>query len=179
MLRAPSGGSGTEKPKSFSCAKPSGQLRGLKLGPVRLGMKRAVIRGHFRRVNTRGRRDMDFFCPAHGGIRVGYPSAALLHSVSKAERRRVRGRAILILTANKHYALRGVRIGDPCLQGGAAAAPRSPFQVGLNTWYLAPNGSSRGVLKVRRGKIQEVGIANNKTLTRTRAAARRFLRSFD
>ncbi len=178
VLHAPSGGSGAKKPKRFSCAKPSGRLRGLALGPVRLGMKRAAVRGHFRRVNTRGRRDMDFFCPAHGGIRVGYPSAGLLRRVSKAERRRVRGRAILILTANKHYALRGVRIGTRVSKVARRLHLGRRFQVGLNTWYLAPNGSSRGVLKVRRGRIQEVGIAN-KTLTRTRAAARRFLRSFD
>jgi hypothetical protein len=52
------------------------------------------------------------------------------------------------------------------------------FQVGRNTWYLAPNGSSRGILKVRHGRIQEIGIAS-RPLTRTRAADRRFLRSFD
>ena len=51
------------------------------------------------------------------------------------------------------------------------------FHVGLNWWYLAPNGSSRGVLKVRHGLIEEVGIADRQ-LTEGRRAARRFLSSF-
>ena len=49
--------------------------------------------------------------------------------------------------------------------------------VGLNTWYLTPNGSSRGVLKSRHGKIEEIGIAS-KQLTGSRAAISRFLRGF-
>jgi hypothetical protein len=49
--------------------------------------------------------------------------------------------------------------------------------VGLNTWYLAPGTDSRGVLKVRHGVIEEVGIANRR-LTASRVAARRFLKSF-
>jgi hypothetical protein len=98
--------------------------------------------------------------------------------VSKTERRRVRGRAILILTANKHYALRGVRVGTRLSKVARKLHAGRRFRVGRNTWYLTPNGSSRGVLKVRHGRIEEVGIANRR-LTRTRAAARRFLRSFD
>jgi hypothetical protein len=183
VLRAPSGGSGGKgkrhhKPKPFACAKPSGRLHGMSLGPVRLGMKRSVARSRFRRVNTRGRRDMDFFCPVHRGIRVGYASSGLLRSVSKAERRRIRGRAVLILTANRHYALHGVRVRTRLSKVSSKLHVGRRFQVGRNTWYLAPNGSSRGILKVRRGRIQEIGIANG-TLTRKRAAARRFLRSFD
>jgi pimeloyl-ACP methyl ester carboxylesterase len=166
------------KPKPFVCAKPSGRLHGASLGPVRLGMTRKTARSHFRRVNTRGRRDMDFFCPAHRGIRVGYPSRSLLHSLSRREQRRVRGRAILILTANPHYALRSVRVGTRVAKVARRLRLGRRFVVGQNTWYLAPNGPSRGVLKVRHGTIQEIGVANP-ALTRTRAAARRFLRGFD
>jgi hypothetical protein len=35
-----------------------------------------------------------------------------------------------------------------------------PYEVGANTWYLAPDGPVRGVLKVRRGVIQEIGITD-------------------
>jgi hypothetical protein len=48
---------------------------------------------------------------------------------------------------------------------------------GLNTWYLAPNGQSRGVLKVRHGLIEEIGIVD-KRLTQPRRAASTFLNSF-
>jgi hypothetical protein len=49
--------------------------------------------------------------------------------------------------------------------------------VGANTWYLTTAGSVRGVLKVRRGVVQEVGIADARQV-RTRRATGRFLRSF-
>jgi hypothetical protein len=52
-----------------------------------------------------------------------------------------------------------------------------PFHIGLNYWYLAPNGASRGVLKVRHGIVEEIGIADLR-LTANRRAAWRFLSSF-
>ena len=52
-----------------------------------------------------------------------------------------------------------------------------PFHIGLNYWYLAPDGPSTGVLKVRHGTVEEIGIAV-KRFTRTRRLAGRFLRSF-
>ena len=120
---------------------------------------------------------MDFFCPARRGIRVGYPSPKLLHGFSRAERRRLQGRAVLILSANHRYALRGVRPDTRLARVARRLRVGRGFHVGLNWWYLAPNGRSRGVLKVRHGVIEEVGIANAR-LTRTRRAALRFLESF-
>jgi hypothetical protein len=168
------GGSPTAR---FSCAKPSGRLAGATLGPVRLGMTRAGARSRFARVSLRGRRYMDFFCPAHNGIRVGYPSPKLLHTLSHAEQRRVQGQAVLVLTANRHYALRGVRPGARLKEVARRLRVGKGFHVGLNWWYLAPNASSRGVLKVRSGVIEEIGIANPR-LTGTRHAALKFLNSF-
>ena len=52
-----------------------------------------------------------------------------------------------------------------------------PFRVGRNTWYVAAGGPSRGVLKVRHGRIEEVGITD-RALTRTPGATRRLLSSF-
>ncbi len=85
---------------------------------------------------------------------------------------------MLILTANRHFALR---------RGAAQHSlwPRSPAgfgwaagsTVGRNRWYLFAAGASRGVFKVRHGRIEEIGIATA-GLTRTRAADRIFLRSF-
>ncbi len=51
------------------------------------------------------------------------------------------------------------------------------YHVGLNFWYLPPDGRNSGVLKVRHGRIEEIGIADRR-FTRRRAVARRFLRSF-
>ena len=161
----------------FVCTKPSGRLAGVRLGPVTLGMTRARARSRFPRVSTRGRRYMDFFCPAHNGIRVGYATPALLHGLSSAQRTQLRGRVVLVLTSNHHYALRGVRPGTRLAKVARRLKVGRGFQIGLNRWYLAPNGSSRGVIKVRHGVIDEIGIANAR-LTRSRPAALRFLESF-
>jgi hypothetical protein len=120
---------------------------------------------------------MDFFCPTRGGIRVGYASNALLRSLSPAQRRRVRGRSVLILTANRHYALRGVRPDTRLAKVSRRLHVSRVYPVGINRWYLVANGSSRGVMKVRHGEVEEVGIADS-GLTRTRRAANHFLRSF-
>ncbi|HEX3831315.1 MAG TPA: prolyl oligopeptidase family serine peptidase, partial [Solirubrobacteraceae bacterium] len=163
----------------YSCVQPTGRLSGRRLGPVQLGMKRTAVRAQFARRTTGGRRNMDFFCTASHRIRVGYPSAKLLRGLSRPQRRRASGRAILMLTASHHYALRRVRPGarlTPKLK--RRLHPGRPFHVGQNRWYLVAEPGSRGVLKVRSGVVQEIGIADAR-LTRDRQAARRFLRSFD
>jgi ABC-2 type transport system ATP-binding protein len=160
----------------FSCSAPSGRLAGRSLGPVSLGMTRARARRPFARVSTRGHRYMDFFCPANGGIRVGYASPALLRTLSRREAGRIRGRVVLVLTANRHYALRGVRAGSRLAVARRRLRLDRGFGVGVNRWYLAPAGAGRAVLKVRRGMIEEIGIAEPR-LTTARLAPR-FLRSF-
>jgi hypothetical protein len=140
-------------------------------------MTRAHVRERFTRVSTRGRRYMDFFCGYAGGIRVGYPSPRLLRTLPRRERNGLRGRAILILTASRHYALHGVRPGSRLAPVARRLHAGTGFQVGLNRWYLTPDGPSRGVLKVRHGVIEEIGIANRR-LTDSRGAGRRFLTSF-
>jgi hypothetical protein len=162
----------------YSCAQPTGSLSGRRLGPVQLGMKRAAVRKRFARRTTVGRRNMDFFCTASHRIRVGYPSAKLLRSLTRSQRRRVSGRAILVLTASHRYALRRVRPGARLtLKLKRRLHVGRPFRVGKNRWYLVAEPGSRGVLKVRGDRIEEIGIADAR-LTRNRAAARWFLRSF-
>ena len=149
-------------PPTSACPAPTGSLRATRLGPIALGMTRSQARRRLNQFSTRGRRNMDFFCLSGSGIRVGY----------------VRGRAVLLLTASRYYALDGIR-PDARL---AAAARRlhvsRGYRVGLNTWYLTPFGPrSRGVLKVRHGVIEEIGVAELKPAA-TRRAALRFLAGF-
>ena len=163
----------------YSCGQPTGRLSARRLGPVQLGMKRAAVRKRFARRTTGVRRNMDFFCTGSHRIRVGYPSAKLLRGLSRPQRRRVSGRAIMVLTASHHYALRGGRPGARLtrrLQRRLHAG--RPLHVGRDRWYLVGEPGSRGVLKVRGGVIGEIGIADAR-LTRNRATARRFFRSFD
>jgi putative CocE/NonD family hydrolase len=157
---------------ALGCPAPSGRLAGAQLGPVRLGDTRAQARKALRFSSNRGRRYMDFFCLSSSGIRIGYASPKLLRTVPRRQRARYGGRAVLILTANRHFTLRGIRLGSRVTKQLG-----KPFKVGLNTWYLIANGASRGIVKTRNGRIEELGIAN-KALTAGRARAWRFLESF-
>jgi hypothetical protein len=122
----------------------------------------------------------DDFCLRGGwGIRVGYPSSKLLRTLARRTRASVSGRAVEILTANPFYSLGGVR---PGMRVSAAAkrlhiSVRRFFAVGANRWYVVPGKASEGVLKVRHGVIQEIGIADRRLLT-SRRAELRFFTSF-
>ncbi|MDQ6834931.1 MAG: S9 family peptidase [Actinomycetota bacterium] len=161
----------------FSCVRPSGRVTGRSLGPVRLGMTRRQARARFARRSLRGRRYMDFFCPSRMGIRVGYATPVLLASLPPRARAGYRHRAVLVLTAARHFGLRGVHPRAALTTVARRLHVGRGFQVGRNRWYLFADGASRGVFKVRHGMIQEIGIANAR-LTRDRRAAYVFLRSF-
>ncbi len=161
----------------YSCQRPSGRVHGRTLGPVRLGMTRRDARKRFPRLSLRGRRYMDFFCPSRQGIRVGYATPVLLRTLARHKRAGYRGRAVLILTAARHFQIRGVHPDTSLARVAKRLGVGRGFSVGRNRWYLFGGGASRGIFKVRRGRIEEIGIASS-LLTRTRAADRVFLRSF-
>jgi alpha-glucosidase (family GH31 glycosyl hydrolase) len=144
-----------------SCPRAGGRIHGRSLGPISLGERRGRLRRRYARFSTRRRRDMDFYCLAPHGIRVGFHGR----------------RAVLALTANRHYAIRGIRPGLRLAVAARRVRLLGPFHVGLNFWYLVPGHNATGVLKVRRGRIQEIGIAD-KRLTTGRRRAMRFLESF-
>lgn len=77
---------------------------------------------------------MDFFCLTPNGIRLGYPSPKLLRTVPGRERRRVRNRVVLALTANPYYALERVRPGARLAAVARRLRTGAPFHVGLNYW---------------------------------------------
>jgi len=121
---------------------------------------------------------MDNFCLAHGyGIRAGYPSTKLLRSSSRAVRRQIRGRVIIALTANSHYALDGIRPRARVRSLTHRLARDTAFRIGRNTWYVLRHGRSDGLLKVQRGRVQEVGILARQ-VSRSRGTLRRVLHSF-
>jgi uncharacterized repeat protein (TIGR01451 family) len=162
---------------SARCPRPTGRLRGQWLGPLAIGMTRARARQTLPRFNITTNK-FDNFCQFGGwGIRTGYPSGQLLRSISKAGRAAVRGRVVLVLTANPYYVLRGVRPGANQFAATKALLFGRPMHVGLNYWYLAPSGSATAVLKVRNGTVQEIGIADGK-LTQSHKARVAFINSF-
>ena len=159
-----------------ACSK-TGAITGRAVGPVRLGMTRALARRQFARFSLRGRRFMDFFCTGENGIRVGYPSTKLMRTLSKRQRGRLRGRVILALTNSHQYALRGVPPGAQLAKVARRLRVSRPYKVGLNTWYLLPDGPVLGVLKVRHGVIEEIGITD-KLFGSSRRESAIFFRSF-
>ncbi|HEY3727860.1 MAG TPA: CocE/NonD family hydrolase [Solirubrobacteraceae bacterium] len=161
----------------LGCPAATGRLSGSALGPVRLGMTAKRARAAFVKSSTRGHRYMDFFCLSPNGIRVGFPSPGLLRTIPRRQRGGSRGKVVLALTANRHYALHGVKPGTRLSKVARRLHVSQPFHVGRNSWYLTPGKSTRGVLKVRHGVVQEVGVAQQR-MARTRAQGRRFFRSF-
>jgi hypothetical protein len=178
VVRFPPGG-GTFSHGGPRCPRPSGRLAGTRLGPLALGLTRARARAIMHRFVVQ-RYGFDDFCLRGGwGIRVAYPSRKLLRHVSRRTGAQVRGRVIIALTANPFYALDGVRPGAlvAMVSRRLHIQPARFYAVGLNDWYLVPGRSADGVLKVRNGVIQEIGIADKRVL-RGRGAALRFFESF-
>jgi hypothetical protein len=164
-------------PGTLGCPKPSGRLHGRSLGPLKLGFTRSRARQTLPRFGVTYN-NMDNFCLFGGwGIRAGYPSAKLERHLRPSLRRRVDGRVILALTANPYYALNGVRPGIRLVAARRRVHVGKRFHIGRNYWYVVPGRVSNGLLKVRGGIVQEVGIIDRQ-LSRDRAAQSRLLTSF-
>lgn len=162
---------------TLTCAKPTGRLSGTGLGVFSLGLSQSQARKRLHRFH-RTQNGFDNFCLFAGwGIRVAYPSPHLLGTLSKGKRGALRGHIVLELTANRFYALHGVRPQTRLAQVRRHLNLARPFHVGSNDWYFLPGKVATGVLKVRNGVIREVGLANL-SLTRTRDQQRQFIRSF-
>jgi len=159
------------------CPLATGKLGGGTLGLVRLGMSRTQARRAYTRSSNHHARYEDFFCLTPIGVRVGYASPKLLRAVPRRRRTALSGRVVWVSTANPYFTLRGVTPQATVAGARKRLKLGRPFRIGANDWYLAPNGSSTGVLKVRHGVVEEIGIAD-KLLTRSRKADRAFLNSF-
>jgi hypothetical protein len=152
-------------------------LKDHQLGLAKLGATRAQARKGFTHSSDRGKRFEDFFCLTPIGVRVGYASTSLLKTLSSAVRKRVQGRVVWASTSNAFYSLHGIRPGATLAAAAQALGTGAPFHVGLNFWYLAPNGKSTAILKVRNGIVEEIGIADSR-LTKHRRAQLAFVKSF-
>jgi hypothetical protein len=149
-------------PPQRSCPSATGRLTGSTLGPVAIGRSRNGLRHALPKFSTRNRHRMDFFCITRGRIRVGYRH----------------GRAVLVLTANRRYALRGVHTRTKLRKVAHRLHLRRGFTVGKNTWYVVPGKRVNGILKVQHGVIRELGLADRALTTGSRHKVRRFFTSF-
>lgn len=175
------GGTGTAssgRKWTVLCPEPSGKVRSGSVGVFVVGESQGKARKRLNRFRVT-HNHFDNFCLYHGwGIRLGYPSAQLLGMLGAHERKSLKGKVVLALTANRFYALDGVRPGARVASVAHRLHLGTPFHVGRNFWYFVHGSGTVGVLKVRRGVIQEIGLAS-KALTRTRAQQHAFIRSFN
>jgi hypothetical protein len=145
------------------CPKPSGSIAGRRVGPLALGMTRTRTHRALKRFKAKGPHIDDFCLYGGWGIRVAYSAG---------------GSVTLALTANPFYALNGITPGQSLALAKKKLKLGKVFHVGANDWYIAARPRAVGVLKVRHGVIQEVGLANS-NLTATRAEQSKFLRTFN
>jgi len=171
---APAMNSTTQWPLS-ACPTPSGTLRGESLGPLSLGETRTRARRTLVTFGL-GSHNYDNFCVFAGdGIGAGYGTPKL---VPRVDRKRLAGRIVLLVTANPFYALGGVRAGTRLTRTEAKRLRLGkPLRIGADMYFVMPLRRSVGVLDVRRGIVQVVGLAS-KQVTRTRKAQRALLSTF-
>lgn len=163
-------------PHVARCPAASGKLSGETLGLLRLGMTRAQALHAFVHSSTRGKSYQVFFCLTPRGVRVGIASPKLVKTLPKSERG-LAGHVIWASTSSFYYSVRGIRCGATVSAASKVLKLTGPFHIGKNLWYLAPNGASTAVFKVRGGVIEEIGIAD-KQLTKGHKAQVAFLTSF-
>jgi hypothetical protein len=164
-------------PHVQKCPGATGKLDGTTLGLVKLGMTRKQARSKYKHSSNRGKKFEDFFCLTPIGVRVGYASPKLLDTLPKAKRAKFKDRVIWASTSSAFYTLKGVRAGATIKVASKKLKTGKPFHIGKNIWYLAKNGSSTAVLKVRQGIVEEIGIGD-KALTTGHKAQVKFLNSF-
>ncbi len=146
------------QPGTLACPKPSGLFSPSRIRALSLGATKGAARSALRDYKVIGY-GFDNFCLYGGwGIRAAYKSQ----------------RIVLLLTANPFYEVEGVTPGLPVALAARHLRLGKVFPVGANDWYSAHGSASNYLFKVRRGIIQEIGIANKRD-TNTRAEQKSFL----
>ncbi len=160
------------------CVKFRTGIRGKRLG-AKLGNRRSNNRRRFKGSRLRSRRGIDRYCIAGGGsVRIGYPTERLNRGLRRSERRRIRGRAVMVLTTSKRYRIKRIGRGTSTRAMRRRLRGERRFRVGRNVWYLARGSKGRRAFKTRGGRVLELGLADRR-LTRSRRGARRLLLAFE
>ncbi len=151
--------------------------RGKRLGPAQLGAARAANRRRFTGARLRSRSRMDRYCVAGGGsLRIGYATTRLSRALGRSLRRRVRGRALVLLASSPRWSVRGVAPGMSARGLAASLRGERRLKIGQNVWYSLPGRKSRIVFKTRGGRVLEVGLADKRV---ARTGEKRLLRAWE
>ena len=147
-----------------SCPAATGGLTATHIAQMRLGLTHGQAHhlGRYRKAGF----GFERYCLTGGAIRVKYPAAKLLRSMSTAQRHQDAGQIYLALTANKHYTAGGVHTGMTVNAARKDLRLGTGVTVGKNTWYLPTTKQGALVLKAQHGIIREIGITR-RSLTQT------------
>ncbi len=161
------------------CAMPTRRLGGKRVDRAWLGrLRRSNRRVYPPRSLDRKTSKLDRFCLVGGGYaRLGYPTGAIEKGLGRQERRRVHGRAVLALTSSGSHRLKGIRKGSRTATVRRRLRGETRYRVKGADWYLTATRQSRILVKVRRGKVVEMGLADLR-LTVDKKRIARFLRAF-
>ena len=159
------------------CALARARIAGKRVDRARLSRRRAPNRRAYPPLSlVRGRGHIDRFCIVGGGqVRVGYPSGGVLGGLTRGERRRGAGRAVVARSSSPRHRVRGLRTGSRLASVRKRLAGERRFRVGRDVWYLAWGRSARVVVRVRRSRVAELGLADLRLTLKKNA--RRLLRS--
>jgi len=160
------------------CLEPGG------VGPPRVALARPGV-GRARQrelfggalLSTRG--GIDRYCISGARtLRIGYPTAALTRGLPRSEQRRIRGRAVLVLTNSDRYGVGGIKPGSRVAALRRSLSRERAYRSGASLWYLAPAPrGQRYAFRTRAGRVLEVGLADRR-LTGTPRQVSRLLGSW-
>jgi sugar lactone lactonase YvrE len=145
------------------CHVASGAITNRRIGRLAPGMSRAAA--HRTGRYTVGRGKWENYCVAGGNIQAAYP-----HHTHAATR------IVIILTANHHYAIRGIHAGASLKTARVKLHLGTGIRAGKTTWFFLRGAHATRVVQARHGRIVRVGLASRRA-TSTRAQQRRTLHS--
>jgi hypothetical protein len=162
------------------CAKATTfRIRGKSVANASLGRTRKGQRKRLggRLLSKRG--GLDKYClPGGGTMRIGYSTTALRRKLSRKERRRVKNRAILVVSSSKKHKVKGVKVGTTTKTMRRRLKRERGVRVGKNVWWLVKGKKAQVAFKTRGGKVREIGLVDSR-LTRTKRGAKRMLRTWE
>lgn len=162
------------------CVSTRGGIKRTGVGVARLGRTRTSQRKILKGTLFSDRPGIDRYCVREGGgsLRVGYPTKRLNAKLSKKTRKRIKSKAVLLVSTSKAFRLSGAKIGTGTKTLARRLKGERRLKIGRNTWYVAQGKRARILFRTRKGKVLEMGLAD-KRLTTTRGATVRLLRAWD
>jgi hypothetical protein len=146
-------------PHIAGCPPATGSLKGVRLGLASLGATPSEVRKAYARSKDARSADTDTFCLTPYGVTVGYPTAALLKTLSHSAGNSLKGTVVWITTGNPRYSIEGVRAGVPLSVAIKRLALGRPLKAGKRLWYVAAGGGTQYLVRAPGGVVQEIGIA--------------------